>query len=150
MCVICHYQAYREQAPDGLLPASSPGSCASRLFVLDTGRALLNVYQLSFVCILPVFSLSYTVSLPFLTFCCQFVATERLFHLPVSSLIGADTGNQSLSFESCKNPGNRTLGFSCFYNQFRIGHPGLFPQTAQYSLFQVTYMVIYPAIFLTR
>ena len=44
------------------------------LFMLDTGKALLNEYQLSFVCFYPLFSLSYTVSLPFLIFCCQFVA----------------------------------------------------------------------------
>jgi len=68
----------------------------------------------------------------------------------MSGLIRADTVDQTLSFERGKNAGDCTLGFSCFYNQFRIGHPGIFPQTAQYNLFQITYMVIYLAIFLAR
>ena len=44
------------------------------LFVLVTGGTFLNGFRLSFMRIWPVFSLSYTVSLPFLIFCCQFVA----------------------------------------------------------------------------
>ena len=56
-----------------------------KLFVLDTVKALLNVYQLGFVFFEPDFSLSYTVSLPFLIFCCQNVArgiiTPRSFQM---------------------------------------------------------------------
>ena len=58
--------------------------------------------------------------------------------------------DQSLSFERGKNADDRTLGFSCLYDQFRIGHPGIISQAAQLGLFQVTYMVIYLAIFLAR
>lgn len=51
------------------------------LFVLNTGKALLNVYQLSSVFFWPVFSLSYTVSLTFPIFCCQFVARGHVQRL---------------------------------------------------------------------
>ena len=94
------------------------------------------------------FSNSYTIL--FLRFCCQSGTRKNLSYVPVTGLIGTDTADQSFSFERSQNTGDRTLGFSCLYNQFRIGHPWLIPQPAQYSLFQVTYMVIYPAIFLTR
>ena len=53
------------------------------LFVLDTRRALLNAYQLSSICFQPLFSLSYTVSLPFLIFCCQFVANTLSMPLTI-------------------------------------------------------------------
>ena len=120
-----------------------------RLFVLDTGGTLLNVYQLSFVCFQPVFSLSYTVSLPFLIFCCQFVArnqiTSTFFSCTCSVviLVHFPPRNQSIVVDFL-------FYVSRLYDQFRIDHPGLFPQTTQYNLFQVTYMVIYPAIFLAR
>ena len=68
-----------------------------------------------------------TMSLPFPIFCCQFVATKRLFHLPMSGLIRADTVDQTLSLERGKNAGNCTLGFPCLYDQFRIGQPGIIP-----------------------
>ena len=124
-----------------------PGSLS--LFVLDTGGTLLNVYQLSFVCFQPVFSLSYTVSLPFLIFCCQFVArnqiTSTFFSCTCSVviLVHFPPRNQSIVVDFL-------FYVSRLYDQFRIDHPGLFPQTTQYNLFQVTYMVIYPAIFLAR
>ena len=117
--------------------------------VLDTGGTLLNVYQLSFVCFQPVFSLSYTVSLPFLIFCCQFVArnqiTSTFFSCTCSVviLVHFPPRNQSIVVDFL-------FYVSRLYDQFRIDHPGLFPQTTQYNLFQVTYMVIYPAIFLAR
>ena len=57
------------------------------LFVLDTGKTTLNVYQLSFVCFQPVFSLSYALSLPFLIFCCQFVARDPSLPTCPGSLI---------------------------------------------------------------
>ena len=60
---------------------------AQSLFIFDTGSAPLNVYQLSFVRFWPVFSLSYTVSLPFLIFCCQFVAREHTPRICLRSLI---------------------------------------------------------------
>ena len=120
-----------------------------QLFILDAGKALLNVYQLSFVRYQPFFSLSYTVSLPFLIFCCQFVArnqiTSTFFSCTCSVviLVHFPPRNQSIVVDFL-------FYVSRLYDQFRIDHPGLFPQTTQYNLFQVTYMVIYPAIFLAR
>jgi len=96
-----------------------------------------------------LFTPSVNYTFPFLSFFHK-GSRQKLSHIPVSGLIRADTVNQTLSFERGKNAGDCTLGFSCFFNQFRIGHPGIFPQTVQYSLFQITYMVIYLAIFLAR
>ena len=57
---------------------------SSLSLILVTGGTFLNVFKLSFMRIWPVFSLSYTVSLPFLTFCCQFVASKYPFSLSPS------------------------------------------------------------------
>ena len=91
------------------------------LFVLDTGGTLLNVYQLSFVCFQPVFSLSYTVSLPFLIFCCQFVARNQKsnhFHVFFMYLFRCYTCSLSTSKSEyrCRFP------FLCFPSLRSIPH----------------------------
>ena len=112
------------------------------ILIHDTGRSLLNIFQLISVA---SFSIKYTLS--FLSFLSAKVPDKIYLTFQYSVLLEPLRVISSFPLRSCRN---RTLGFSCFYNQFRIGHPRIIPQTAQHSLFQVTYMVIYPAIILAR
>ena len=83
------------------------------LFVLDTGGTLLNVYQLSFVCFQPVFSLSYTVFL--LPICCQ---KSNHFHVFFMYLFRCYTCSLSTSKSEyrCRFP------FLCFPSLRSIPH----------------------------
>ena len=82
-------------------------------------------------------------------FCCQFVARiaglvsqENHFCLPVSGLIGTNSGNQIFSFERSQCARNRALRLACLGDECRVVHVGIVAQVGKYGLFQTCILSI--------